>query len=36
VYLQRQIEGKTWRVAQLQPGDGERGDRWVTQLISTD
>jgi hypothetical protein len=36
VYLQRQIEGKTWRVAQLQPGDEEKGDRWVTQLISTD
>ncbi|NJN56020.1 MAG: hypothetical protein HC879_00220 [Leptolyngbyaceae cyanobacterium SL_5_9] len=36
VYLQRQIEGKTWRVAQLQPGDEEKGDRWVTQLIPTD
>lgn len=36
VYLQRQVEGKTWRVAQLQAGDGERGDRWVTQLILTD
>jgi hypothetical protein len=36
VYLQRQIEGKTWRLVQLQPGDEERGDRWVTQLIPTD
>jgi uncharacterized protein YcfL len=31
VYLQRQIEGKTWRLAQRQRG--EDGSSWVTQLI---
>lgn len=36
VYLQRQIEGKTWRAAQLQPGNEEVGYRWITRLISTD
>lgn len=37
VYLQRQIEGKTWRLARLPSryaGDSlETEDRWVTQLI---
>ncbi len=31
VYLQRQSEGKTWRLAQQQLG--EDGSRWVTQLV---
>jgi hypothetical protein len=42
IYLQRQSEGKTWRLARLQPSDpqsvegenqGSEGDRWVTQRI---
>ncbi|MBE9181430.1 hypothetical protein IQ268_22975 [Oculatella sp. LEGE 06141] len=33
IYLQRQIEGKTWRLAHLQRGTGETSDRWITQLI---
>lgn len=33
VYLQRQVEGKTWRLARLERGNGETGDRWTTQLI---
>ncbi len=31
VYLQRQREGKTWRLAQPQPQ--ESGSSWVTQLV---
>jgi hypothetical protein len=35
VFLQRQQEGKTWRLATLKPG--ENGDRdWVTQRIPTE
>lgn len=33
VYLQRQIEGKTWRLARLQPG-GEDEPIWVTYGLS--
>lgn len=33
VYLQRQSEGKTWRLATLKPG--EDGSTWVTQRIPT-
>lgn len=33
VYLQRQAEGKTWRLARPQPLADEPGDRWATQLI---
>ncbi|MBD1912390.1 MULTISPECIES: hypothetical protein [unclassified Leptolyngbya] len=33
VYLQRQVEGKTWRLARLQLASEENGDEWVTQLI---
>jgi len=32
VYLQRQKEGKTWRLARLQPGD-EGEPVWITQSV---
>lgn len=33
LYLQRQIEGKTWRLARYQPGDEETEATWLTQLV---
>jgi hypothetical protein len=35
IYLQRQAEGKTWRLAQREQ-DEEGNQRWVTQLIAPD
>lgn len=34
LYLQRQPEGKTWRLAHYVP-EGEDGPTWLTQLIPT-
>lgn len=34
IYLQRQKEGKTWRLAQFKAESAAIGPRWVTQLIS--
>lgn len=33
VYLQRQVEGKTWRLARPQLPTDDNQDEWVTQLI---
>ncbi len=33
VYLQRQVEGKTWRLARRQPAQKDVKETWTTQLI---
>jgi len=33
VYLQRQVEGKTWRLARPQPSSADGDEAWSTQLI---
>lgn len=33
VYLQRQVEGKTWRLARRQPNQNSSKETWTTQLV---
>ena len=33
LYLQRQPEAKTWRLARPEAGDGETSDRWVMRAL---